>query len=441
MWNTGKDLIQSRADRLYTHHALFYALWDMGQIVFSEQIPTACITFDKETGAELNFMFNPDFWDSLSETQRDFVICHEMLHITYGHGRRMFTLSTGDTQLDALKKNYAADIVVNESLVRSFGFIREEVDPEGMFCWRDTVFKDVKEHIKDEETYEYYLNKINENQDQCLKNQNLKLVDVHQAMEGQGDGKGEDQDGQMGKQVEELTPDMIEKLKEKMSDHQIDDLDEGMQKHNQGQVAKQAGHGHYGKWVFANVRPIKPNRMFEKLLKRRIRALDEYKDEEDWRKRNRRMLTFESPEVFLPGQDEVPVKGAIDIVLFLDCSGSCAELRTKFLRVARSIDKTRFRPRAAVFDTRVKEFNPWKEDKIMLGGGTAFDILEEWIQKNYNGYPDAVFVMTDGYGNMVEPEKPERWHWFLSEDYTHCFPKISKRYMLDDIDPKWRTYD
>ena len=28
-------------------------------------------------------------------------------------------------------------------------------------------------------------------------------------------------------------------------------------------------------------------------------------------------------------------------------------------------------------------------------------------------YPDAVFVMTDGYGDKVVPQMPERWYWFI----------------------------
>jgi hypothetical protein len=30
-------------------------------------------------------------------------------------------------------------------------------------------------------------------------------------------------------------------------------------------------------------------------------------------------------------------------------------------------------------------------------------------------YPNAVWILTDGYGNQVKPLHPEKWHWFLTE--------------------------
>ena len=43
-----------------------------------------------------------------------------------------------------------------------------------------------------------------------------------------------------------------------------------------------------------------------------------------------------------------------------------------------------------------------------------FDILEHYAQsyrktKNKGKYPDAIFVLTDGYGNQINPEFPKRW--------------------------------
>jgi len=43
-------------------------------------------------------------------------------------------------------------------------------------------------------------------------------------------------------------------------------------------------------------------------------------------------------------------------------------------------------------------------------------------------------LITDGYGNYVHPEKPERWYWFLSHNYKAYIPAKSKTFMLSDYE-------
>ena len=75
------------------------------------------------------------------------------------------------------------------------------------------------------------------------------------------------------------------------------------------------------------------------------------------------------------------------------------------------------------FDTKVYE-TTLESGKLYGFGGTYFSILEDAIQaamrKDKVPYPKAVFVITDGYGNDVKPQIPQRWHWFLSTDATSC---------------------
>jgi len=45
-----------------------------------------------------------------------------------------------------------------------------------------------------------------------------------------------------------------------------------------------------------------------------------------------------------------------------------------------------------------------------------------------------VFIFTDGYGDNVSPEKPERWHWFLDDHSSeHCIPKKSLTFKLNEF--------
>ena len=83
------------------------------------------------------------------------------------------------------------------------------------------------------------------------------------------------------------------------------------------------------------------------------------------------------------------------------------------------------------FDTKVYETTI--ESRRLYGfGGTSFDIIEDYIQsyikKNNLKYPEAVFVITDGCGNSVNPQIPKNWYWFLSKNYITYIPKESNKF-------------
>ena len=93
----------------------------MGKPVFTDRIQTAAVQFDKE-GNYLMFLLNEKFWNECDEYKKIFVICHEALHIILNHGKRF------QEKENPKIFNIAVDIVVNHSLVKDFGFIREEID-------------------------------------------------------------------------------------------------------------------------------------------------------------------------------------------------------------------------------------------------------------------------------------------------------------------------
>ena len=89
------------------------------------------------------------------------------------------------------------------------------------------------------------------------------------------------------------------------------------------------------------------------------------------------------------------------------------------------------------FDTKVIETN-LESKKIYGGGGTSFSCIENYIQsyisKNKLNYPKAIFIISDGMGNSVKPQKPENWYWFLSVNCIRHIPKKSKFYNLSDFE-------
>ena len=89
------------------------------------------------------------------------------------------------------------------------------------------------------------------------------------------------------------------------------------------------------------------------------------------------------------------------------------------------------------FDTNVEE-TTLASRKIYGGGGTSFRIIESHIQTliSTNGckYPE-VFVITDGWGDMVKPKFPQKWHWFLTDNGSNNYlPKESNIYNLKDYE-------
>lgn len=101
-----KRLLLSRMRILYNHG--FYGLLLMHMIyAVSEKIETACTDGVRIT-------FGIDFLDSLSDSELDFVMMHEILHVVLQHCFR------GDVE-DPEAYNIAADIVVNSNIMLENG--------------------------------------------------------------------------------------------------------------------------------------------------------------------------------------------------------------------------------------------------------------------------------------------------------------------------------
>jgi len=72
--------------------------------------------------------------------------------------------------------------------------------------------------------------------------------------------------------------------------------------------------------------------------------------------------------------------------------------------------------------------------KILEGQKSSVKILSDYISKNKLNYPKAIFIISDGMGNSVKPQKPENWYWFLSVNCIRHIPKKSKFYNLSDFE-------
>lgn len=406
--------------RLEQYHSIFYKMWEMGYPTFTKKvggqpIETACVTFNKE-GEFMGFCFNPDFWDKLTDYDRIFVIAHESLHVLLNHGIRMKgTL--------APYNNMAMDIVVHNILFGQMMFDFDSLSKflRDMLCTIESCFKQDAPYIEKDECFEYYYKEL-------MKRQSCgPAFDSHETLVIHG-----------SKQLKEL----LDKLGEQLSPDECRGLERLVEfvEQKEQELKEYLEAGPMGGSEVARVKvKYNPKPKWETVIKKwSLKYARDFKDKEQWARKNRRTMTLSS-SLILPSDVEVEhyEDKRIKVWFFQDTSGSCAKFKDRFFTAAASLPKERFEMRLFCFDTAVYE-TTLESGKLYGFGGTMFTCIEEKVQqlmKNENiPYPEAIFVITDGYGNLVKPEKPKKWYWFLSENYTACIPKESPIFNLRDFE-------
>lgn len=379
--------------------SLTYVLQRLGVPRFMEGIPTAALVFDKQ-GNDICIGFSPKLWNRCNPFERAFVMAHELLHGFFQHGTKF--ISVPEEQRPAM--NVATDICINHILEDFFHFDRAQLPIAQDLCWLDTIFKDDPSVLK-HQTAEYYFFKLLK--DNRFTSITYILLGNHSVDDPEAQQKIKD----FLDQVMEKSPDVkviISKLPSKQAG---------------------TGEGELQDIFVGRVQKINKWRKFFKKLSKTTIEMDEM-----WGIASRRQSLLSS-ELLLPGEMQQEVKAEPEVLLFLDVSGSCMNIVPWFIKARKSFP-TEIKVTACTFDTDVDLLR--KNDKINMGGGTYFHILEEYIQQQLKSglmkkYPVHVMVFTDGYGTDVHPQYPERWIWMLSEDMRINIPKASKIYMLSDI--------
>jgi hypothetical protein len=416
------------ARRLEGHHAIFERIWQLSRIRFSKKLKTAGVYFNKK-GECVDFIINPDFWASLDDVTKDFVFCHECLHISLNHGHRSLG---GERKLHKIR-NIAQDLVINHGLVNYYGFSRSKIDPDNRYCWIDKFFLP-HDKVHDEECFEFYFNRLRQmaqdNPDQFQNgSDNSETVDDHES-------SPEDLDLDPDEYSDDFD-DVIDYLNDKMSDEEKYDMKDFIEENqepdqyfddNTGssstkttdhKAGNQAGKG----WTFAQPLPYKEPVKFEKIVtswaKKTIKEKEIDYDQFVFRNRryarvlrDRKLPTEHEMEVLNRDNDRTVAW------FFQDTSHSCKGWRDRFFNIAERMPKDIFDMRLFCFDHEIHDTT--LESRELKGfGGTSFTIIEGRIQRALKDreipkYPDAVFVITDGIGNDVHPAKPDNWHVMLT---------------------------
>lgn len=406
MENKRNKEILEIGSNLESHHSLFYYFWKIGNPRFSNEINTACVKFD-DKGECIDFVFNEKFYDSLTFYDKKFIICHEILHVVFEHGNRL-----NDKKIYPAAANVAMDVAVNHCLIKQFGFDRSKtsdiIKKDG--CWVDTVFKN--QQVSDNETAEKYFELMD-------KNTKLSTLDDHSGLESLFEGSLEN---------------IIAKIDAEMHPEEKKDLKNLLEKHLEPEENK-AGNQSVGHWSFVDVNSVKKKKKWETVIRKwAIPFLLGHKDEEQWARLNRRFISFDS-NMFIPSEMEENHHDLtkIKVAFFLDTSGSCWNLKDRFFKAALSLPSYRFDLSLFCFDNSVYP-TTLQSRKVAGGGGTSFKIIEHYIRKNMESEYPFVFVITDGYGDLVHPQFPEKWYWFLTTNYRYYVPSNSLVFQLKDFE-------
>jgi hypothetical protein len=242
--------------------------------------------------------------------------------------------------------------------------------------------------------------------------------------------------------------DILGDILEGMNDGEKESLDKAFREGNPSETessSKEAGSMPGNLEITVKVGFVKKKKKWETVIKKWANTFlkQNDKDHEQWARVNRRFVGIQSSmsNMFLPSEMEIEEreeeKRKIKVVFFQDTSGSCSHLAERFFKAAKSLPTDRFEVELYCFDTRCYKTS-LESGKLYGFGGTSFSILEQEVMKLCKGdlskYPKAIFVITDGYGDPINPKKPKNWYWFLSHDYKHYIPDKCNIFKLNDFE-------
>ena len=435
------DELVEVAMELETHHAIFSKIWDAATVSFSSEVELSKTVYDK-TYRSFDIILNKEIWNNASLYTKGFIISHEALHLILNHGLRASTLSKEDKQI----ADVAMDLVVNQMLVNKFHFKKGALSCQNKFIWLEDIIKDAKPELQNR-TFEFYFNLIKKNLNKnSSSSEEMKKAfndasdksDGHESLEDMDDDANSEMSNPLSKGLSE------EEAEELLN--AMPDPDAGLAKsYGKGMVGEPLIPGQVEQLVKIRMKPKK--RKWQEIINHLTDKKDDDAEDYQWARENRRFVALNSNEVFFPQLAEVEgrTNEKVNLMFFLDSSGSCIHLINRFFEAATSIDPEKFNIRTFLRDTRVKEVFPHEYKTLTFNGGGSDDFrcMEKFIQKELqegkiSKYPDAVFHITDGgdcSGEMIKPQYPERWHWFLTENsQKNWIPTKSKIWKLKDFE-------
>ncbi len=354
-------------------------------VINSAEIPTCSISFDKNL-SKFVININVNWFESLNSTTQKFALIHEICHIIFHFFDRV-----GDR--DLTKFNIAQDIVINHLIIDYCNINRNDIINWEKYCWIDTV-SFISPPLPDQSA-DYYYDLID------MSNNNSSLFDEHI----------------------ELSYEDLENLLQDMPVDTLNAIQEFKTQKNKFK-SKQAGDSYIPDLIQQIIDNKTKSNVWNKIALILNQETDV--DEDVWTRRNYRIA---NTKLTLPVYKDIDENRKPEVYIFLDCSGSCEDLRSTFIELVNSIPKNKFVVKKYAFTTRVIEI---KDNRYPSTGGTCFECINDFVN-SLKQHPKNIFVITDGQGNHINPKLPKRWHWILSESCTRYVPQKSHVYKLPDL--------
>lgn len=333
------------------------------------------------------FYYNSAFINSLPLRQLEFLCCHEILHVVYGHLDRR-------QDRDPKLSNIAADYCVNQDIIDQK--IGEKISVVPILY--DKKFTGW--------TYEEVYDYLFENAEKLDVNKLLKqILDEHlEVGDDDGDSEGEDGDGK-GKRPR-ISASEAKEIRDEIREAVLS-------------AAQSAGVGNVPGNIKRMIKDLtQPVMDWRSLLQQQIEST--VKQDSSWLKTSRRSWHIDA---ILPGT--IPGQ-TIDVCVAIDTSGSITENDLKiFLSEVKGIMESydEYRINVITWDTSVynpQEFTSDNMTDIMEyqpggGGGTDPHCVWEWLKKN-NIEPKKLIMFTDycfGAWNPREVENYAETVWII----------------------------
>lgn len=360
--------------------------------------------------------FGPKFLESLTDSELDFVMMHEILHVVLQHCIR------GEDR-DHERMNIACDIVVNSNILLENNMDRRSIT---LSEWGESM------HIAPDgkEGHEYTAEQVYDMLPPTPPRKKKKIPsssgEKGRAKQEQGDPK-------------DLTS----------GGHSWDDHSQWSQYEEDDTLrdvwVKQFAEACEAisireKTIGRGTLPLFAQRLLEKLRDPQVdwrTILNEFVQEEvndySFSPPDRR---FQESPFFLPDYNELGKNGEpVDILFMIDTSGSMSdkEITAAFSEVKGAIDQFdgKLTGWLGFFDAAIIEPKPFEsvDDVLKIkpagGGGTDFQIIFEYVHKHMeNKLPACIIILTDGYAPFPE---------------EHLAQDIPVLWLIDnsDVEPPW----
>ena len=394
-------LLRSRL-RILTEHGFYGLLLMHVRFALDEELSTAATDGTR-------IYFSPAFMDRITDSELDFVLMHEILHIVLMHCSR-------GKELNSQLYNIAADIVVNSNILASNNGAHETIT---LAEFGESMHLAPNGHeganYTAEEVYKMLLEKSERERDDPMP----KDGQSKSAGDGQGEGKRENGQGMSkGRPHKKRESGTYSGWDDHSQWKDMDPIerDEWIKRLRDAAEAISVREAMTG----CGSLPLCARRILKELTRPETdwrAVLDAFVEEEivdySFSPPDRR---FSESEFFLPDFNETEEK-VENILFMIDTSGSMSDaLVTKvYSEVKGAIDRFHGRLQGFLgfFDAAVVPPEPFSDEEEFLvirprgGGGTSFHAVFRYVAEEMEEPPASIVILTDGQAPFPE-EKAAR---------------------------------